>query len=599
VAVIKRLAGYLGPYWKTLIITCTLLVLNIAFSLLPPLFQRQIIDQVIGQRAMGGLLVLVGGLIVVYAVAGLTEFGDQYLRHTLGERFICDLRVRLYGHLQRLSLSYFEHTSTGELMSRVTNDVNAMEQFVTHGVVLTAIDGLRLLGSAAVLLVLDWRLALVAFLPIPIVVYGLRRYNRRARPIYRRVRRRLADINAKLQDNLAGIRVVQAFGQEGSELGRFSSVSENYYQERVSVIRAWSTFFPALSFVSSVGAALLLGAGAYMVVKGQTSLGTLVAFLSYSTFLYDPLRRLTEIDNILQEAIAAGERIFEMIDEVPEIKDAPDAIALERIQGDVVFEDVHFSYDADGCAAGGDGSAAAVRNEEVLRDINFHMKPGEMVALVGPSGAGKTSIANLLCRFYDPTQGRVLVDGCDLRALRLGSLRRHVAVVLQDTFLFNASVRQNLLYGKPDATQEELIAAARAAYAHEFISQMPEGYDTEIGERGVKLSGGQRQRLALARAILADPRILILDEATSSVDAEAEYLIQQALEQVMIGRTSLVIAHRLSTIRNADKIIVVDEGRIREVGNHDELLNRGGLYSQLYQRQLELTITGLDQASLN
>jgi subfamily B ATP-binding cassette protein MsbA len=599
VAVIKRLAGYLGPYWKTLIITCTLLVLNIAFSLLPPLFQRQIIDQVIGQRAMGGLLVLVGGLIVVYAVAGLTEFGDQYLRHTLGERFICDLRVRLYGHLQRLSLSYFEHTSTGELMSRVTNDVNAMEQFVTHGVVLTAIDGLRLLGSAAVLLVLDWRLALVAFLPIPIVVYGLRRYNRRARPIYRRVRRRLADINAKLQDNLAGIRVVQAFGQEGSELGRFSSVSENYYQERVSVIRAWSTFFPALSFVSSVGAALLLGAGAYMVVKGQTSLGTLVAFLSYSTFLYDPLRRLTEIDNILQEAIAAGERIFEMIDEVPEIKDAPDAIALERIQGDVVFEDVHFSYDADGCAAGGDGSAAAVRNEEVLRDINFHMKPGEMVALVGPSGAGKTSIANLLCRFYDPTHGRVLVDGCDLRALQLGSLRRHVAVVLQDTFLFNASVRQNLLYGKPDATQEELIAAARAAYAHEFISQMPEGYDTEIGERGVKLSGGQRQRLALARAILADPRILILDEATSSVDAEAEYLIQQALEQVMIGRTSLVIAHRLSTIRNADKIIVVDEGRIREVGNHDELLNRGGLYSQLYQRQLELTITGLDQASLN
>src|SRR5450759_1487799 len=597
-AVIKRLAGYLGPYWKTLIATCTLLVLNIAFSLLPPLFQRQIIDQVIGHQALGGLLVLVGGLIVVYAVAGLTEFGDQYLRHTLGERFICDLRVRLYGHLQRLSLSYFEHTSTGELMSRVTNDVNAMEQFVTHGVVLTAIDGLRLLGSAAVLLVLDWRLALVAFLPIPIVAYGLRRYNRRARPIYRKVRRRLADINAKLQDNLAGIRVVQAFGQEGSELGRFSSVSENYYQERVSVIRAWSTFFPALGFASSAGGALLLGAGAYMVVKGQLSLGTLVAFLSYSTFLYEPLRRLTEIDNILQEAIAAGERIFEMMDEVPEIKDAPDAIALERIQGDVVFEDVHFRYDADGSAAGSDGSAA-VRSEEVLHDIDFHMKPGEMVALVGPSGAGKTSIANLLCRFYDPTHGRVLVDGCDLRALQLGSLRRHVAVVLQDTFLFNASVRQNLLYGKPNATQEELVAAARAAYAHDFISQMPDGYDTEIGERGVKLSGGQRQRLALARAILADPRILILDEATSSVDAEAEYLIQQALEQVMIGRTSLVIAHRLSTVRNADKIIVVDEGRIREVGNHDELLNRGGLYSQIYQRQLELTITGLDQASLN
>jgi ABC-type multidrug transport system fused ATPase/permease subunit len=597
-AVIKRLAGYLGPYWKTLVVTCVLLVLNIGFSLLPPLFQRQIIDQVIGQQNLSTLPVLIAGLIVVYGLGALTEFGDQYLRHTLGERFICDLRVRLYGHLQRLSLSYFEHTSTGELMSRVTNDVNALEQFVTHGVVLTAIDGLRLLGSAALLLYLDWRLALVAFLPIPIVAWGLRHYNRRARPIYRRVRRTLADINAKLQDNLAGIRVVQAFAQERSELGRFSNKSESYYRERVGVIRAWSTFFPALGFVSMAGGALVLGVGAYMVVMGQLTTGTLVAFLAYSAFLYDPLRRLTEIDNILQEAIAAGERIFEMMDEVPEIKDAPDAVALEHIQGDVVFEDVHFSYDA-GAAASHDGAAPTARTEEVLHDIEFHMQPGEVVALVGPSGAGKTSIANLLCRFYDPTHGRLLVDGHDLRTVQLASLRQHVAVVLQDTFLFNASVRDNLLYGKPDATQDELEAAARAAYAHDFISQMPEGYQTEIGERGVKLSGGQRQRLALARAILADPRILILDEATSSVDAEAEFLIQQALDQVMVGRTSLVIAHRLSTVRNADKIIAVDEGRIQEVGSHEELVGRGGLYSQLYQRQLELATTGLDQQSLN
>jgi ABC-type multidrug transport system fused ATPase/permease subunit len=610
--VIKRLLGYLGPYWKRLIITCSLLVLNIAFTLLPPLFQRQIIDQVIGQRDLSRLALIIGGLILVYAGGSLSEFGDQYLRHTLGERFICDLRVRLYGHLQRLSLSYFEHTSTGELMSRVTNDVNALEQFVTHGVVLTAIDGLRLLGSAVVLLCLDWRLALVAFLPIPAIAYGLRRYNERARPIYRKVRRRLAEINAKLQDNLAGIRVVQAFGQEPAELSRFSNVSENYYQERVTVIRTWSTFFPALGFMSSTGSALLLGAGAYMAARGQLSLGTLVAFLSYSAFLYDPLRRLTEIDNILQEAIAAGERIFEMMDEVPEIKDAPDALAIEQVKGEVVFEDVHFSYDANragsdragdgrgGNDGAGDGQAGSGRSgEEVLHDIDFHMKPGEVVALVGPSGAGKTSIANLLCRFYDPTHGRVLVDGHDLRGLEVASLRRHVAVVLQDTFLFNGSVRENLLYGKPDATAEELAAAARAAYAHDFIMQMPEGYDTEIGERGVKLSGGQRQRLALARAILADPRILILDEATSSVDAEAEYLIQQALEQVMVGRTSLVIAHRLSTIRNADKIIAVQDGRIREIGNHAELLGRGGLYSQLYQRQLELATSGLDAASLN
>jgi len=325
--------------------------------------------------------------------------------------------------------------------------------------------------------------------------------------------------------------------------------------------------------MAAIGGVMVLGAGAWMVINGQLSLGTLVAFLAYVTSFYDPLRRLTEVDNTFQEAIASGERIFELLDEVPEIQDAPDAIALDEIEGDVVFDDVHFRY-------GGGG--------EVLHDVEFHMAPGEVVALVGPSGAGKTSIASLLCRFYDPIHGRILVDGHDLRRVQIRSLRRHVAVVLQDTFLFNTTVRENLLYGKPDAGEAEMIAAARAAYAHEFIERLPQSYDTEIGERGVKLSGGQKQRLALARAILADPRILILDEATSSVDAEAEYLIQQALDEVLKGRTALVIAHRLSTIRNADKIIALEEGRIREVGDHHELLARGGLYSQLYQRQLEL-----------
>jgi ABC-type multidrug transport system fused ATPase/permease subunit len=494
----------------------------------------------------------------------------------LGARFIFDLRVRIYQHLQRLSLSFYEQTSTGELMSRVTNDVNALESFVTHGVALTTVDLLRLLGACVILIVLNWKLALWMLAPIPLIVVGLRIFNQKVRPIYRQARDRLGDINAGLQDNLTGIRVIKAFVQETSELEEFRQASDRYRQERVRSIRMWSTVFPMLRFLALLGSALVLGFGAQMTVLGELTVGTLVAFLSYSTSFYEPLRRLTEVDNIFQQAIAAGERIFELLDQTPNIRSEPDATVLEQIEGRVAFEHVNFRYEDE------------EEEGHVLRDVTFDMEPGEVVALVGPSGAGKTSIARLLCRYYDPNDGRVLVDGHDLREVDLHSLRQHVAVVLQDTFLFNTTVRDNLRYGNPDATQAELDAAAEAAYAHEFISQLPEGYDTAIGERGVKLSGGQKQRLALARAIVTDPRILILDEATSSVDAEAEYLIQKALDEVMKGRTSLVIAHRLSTIRNADKIIALEDGRIREVGDHDELLAKDGLYSHLYRRQLEL-----------
>jgi ABC-type multidrug transport system fused ATPase/permease subunit len=332
-----------------------------------------------------------------------------------------------------------------------------------------------------------------------------------------------------------------------------------------------------------------------MVVQGSLSLGTLVAFLAYITSFYEPINRLTEVDNVFQEAVAAGERIFDLLDEAAQIKDEPDAVELPSLRGEVIFDDVHFRYGDEGPSTDQDGDRAGERERrDVLHDVDFHMAPGEVVALVGPSGAGKTSIANLLCRFYDPIHGRITVDGYDLRRVKLASLRKQVAVVLQDTFLFNSTIRDNLLFGKPDASEDELIAAAKAAYAHEFVDALPDGYDTEIGERGIKLSGGQKQRLALARAILADPRILILDEATSSVDAEAEYLIQQALDAVLRGRTALVIAHRLSTIRNADKIIALEEGRIVEVGDHRELMQRGGLYSQLYRRQLELAVIGED-----
>ncbi len=571
--ILKRLFLFLIPYWKTLLISIVLLLGRAGLELAPPLFQRTIVDEIISTRDLARLGVTIGALVIAFGLQQLVNGGDMYIRHALGAKFILDMRVRLYAYLQRLSLSFFECTSTGELMSRVTNDVNALERFVTHGSALTAVDLLRLVGGAIILFALDRRLALLVLLPVPVLAVALRYYNTRIRPIYRRARARLGDINARLQDSLSGIQVIQAFGQEARELDRFADESENYYQARVQGYRYWATFFPAMRFVASMGTVIVLGVGAAMTVRGELSLGTLVAFLSYITSFYQPINRLTEIDNVFQEAIAAGERIFELLDETLDIEDAPDAIELPPTRGRVVFDDVHFCY--------GTG-------DEVLHDVEFEMVPGEVVALVGPSGAGKTSIANLLCRFYDPVHGHITVDGYDLRKIKLASLRGQVAVVLQDTFLFNSTIRKNLLYGKPDATQEELVAAAEAAYAHEFIVELPNGYDTEIGERGVKLSGGQKQRLALARAILADPRILILDEATSSVDAEAEYLIQQALDSVLRGRTALVIAHRLSTIRNADKIIALEEGRIIEVGGHRELMDRGGLYSQLYRRQLEL-----------
>ena len=585
---LKRLLNYVKPYWKTLFIAALMLIIGTGLSLIPPLIQRSIIDDVIGHGRLDLLLTLLGLLIASYALQQLVGFVEQYLRHVLGAQFIYDLRVRIYNHLQNLSLSFYEQTSTGELMSRVTSDVDALENFVTHGVAMTAVDLLRLVGASIVLLTLEWRLACLVLLPVPIIVIGLRRFNLHVRPIYRKARDRLGEINARLQDNLTGIRVIQAFVQEKFELDNFRQASRNYYHERVRSIRAWSTLFPILRFLVLLGSALVLGGGTWMIVNRQLTLGTLVAFLTYATSFYDPLHRLTEIDNIIQQAIASGDRIFELLDQDSEIQDMVEALPLKTIQGDVVFDNVDFNY-------GDELVDMEQENRHVLNGVSFHIAPGEVVALVGPSGAGKTSIARLLCRFYDPIQGEVRVDGQNIRSVQLSMLRQHVAVVLQDTFLFNTSVKENLCYGKPDATDEEIQAVAKTAFAHDFIMQLPDGYDTEIGERGVKLSGGQKQRLSLARAILADPRILILDEATSSVDAEAEYLIQRALDEVMKGRTSLVIAHRLSTIRNADKIIALEKGHIREIGDHAELLARGGLYSNLYQRQLSLTAHGISQ----
>lgn len=578
-AILRRLFALLAPYWRQIVISAVLLVFRAGLELMPPLFQRVIIDEIIGTGNLARLGLFLGGLLGVYALTQLVNIGDNFIRHALGEKFILDLRVRLYAYLQRLSLSFFERTSTGELMSRITNDLAALEHFVTHGSALTAVDLIRLAGGMVILFFLDARLALLVIIPIPILAVSFRYYNTRIRPVYRQVRARLGNLNARLQDSLSGMQVIQAFGREEEEEERFVVESENYYHARVKGIRYWSTFFPAMRFVASIGIVIVLGAGTVMVVRNELTLGTLVAFLSYITAFYQPINRLTEVDNIFQQAIAAGERIFELMDEESDIQEAPHPVAFGKINGEITFQNVHFRY--------GDG-------EEVLQDVSIHISPGEVAALVGPSGAGKTSIANLLCRFYDPSRGHIAIDNKDLRTVGLTDLRHQVGVVLQDIFLFNTTIRENLLYGNPGATEAEILSAAKTAFAHDFIMNLPNGYDTEIGERGVKLSGGQKQRIALARAILADPRILILDEATSSVDAEAEYLIQQALESVLKGRTAIVIAHRLSTIRNADKIIALAKGKVVEMGNHQELLDKGGLYSQLYNRQIELATIGAE-----
>jgi ABC-type multidrug transport system fused ATPase/permease subunit len=552
-----------------------ILLLEISFELSTPIIQKIIIDEVLVKSDYQQLISLLLILLSLYALKQIANYLQNYYRHVLGGQFILNLRVRMYAHLQKLSLSYFEKTSTGELMSRVTNDVNALENFVTHGAAFLIIDFLRLSGAVVILLLINWRLALLVFIPIPIIALSLRSFNAKIRPVYRTVRARLGDINAKLQDNLSGIKVIQIFRQEDKELQVFGDESEKYFHAQVSAIKLWSGFFPAMGFLSSLSTILVLGAGSWMVINQQLSLGGLVAFISYLVFLFAPIHRLIDIDNVFQEAIAAGERIFEVLDQQTTIVDAPGTQAIDNLSGKIEFNQVTFSYTG---------------NEKVLQDVSFTINPGETVALIGPSGAGKSSIANLICRFYDPDQGVVRLDGHALDSIPLATIRSQIAIVLQDTFLFNSTIRENLIYGNPNASEDAMIEAAKTAYAHDFIMNFPHLYDTEIGERGVKLSGGQKQRLALARAILMNPRIIILDEATSSVDAEAEYLIQQALDAVLKNRSALVIAHRLSTIRNADKIIAIDQGKIVEIGNHDDLIQQNGLYKKLVEKQLSYTI---------
>ncbi|MDO8588846.1 MAG: ABC transporter ATP-binding protein [Armatimonadota bacterium] len=571
----RRLLQFLKPHWRQVILGVAALVAVTLVSLLPPLFTRYIFDRIIAHAASMSRPALVSRLVSVsawlagvYAAIWVLTFTRSYVMHVLGERFILDLRKRVYAHLQMLSLSYFESRQTGELMSRVTNDSEVVEEFVTHAADMVIADALRLVVSVSILIYLSPQLTVVALVPAPLLGFAAFKFGRAMRKMYRTVRERLAEMNAKLQDNLSGIRVIKSFTREDYEYDRFAREATDYYTMRVRITRMWTLYFPSVEFVVQSAGAAVIVYGAWLLATGGVSIGTLLAFLQYMIGFFQPVSSIARVNDTIQRALAAADRIFEILDAEQEVRDAPDAVEMPPIRGQVEFRNVCFKY--------GTG-------EQVLTNIHIHAKPGEMVALVGPSGAGKTSIINLIPRLYDPTEGAVLVDGVDVRTVTQESLRGQIAVVLQDTFLFNGTVKENIAYGKLDATDAEVEEAARAANAHEFITAMTEGYETQIGERGIKLSGGQRQRLAIARAILADPKILILDEATSSVDSESEYLIHKAMDHLMQGRTTFVIAHRLSTVKHADSIITLQGGRVVETGDHKTLLEADGAYSQMYE----------------
>jgi ATP-binding cassette subfamily B protein/subfamily B ATP-binding cassette protein MsbA len=543
-------------------------------GLIPPLVIRALVDEVLPHPDQHGRLAgIVALLVLVQVVSAGMVAGQLWMMHLVSYGFSRLVRGDLYDHLQRLSLNYYESRQTGEMMSRLTADVEEVRLFVEHGADSLFSDSLKLVGIAMVLVWLNPRLAVVALLPVPVMGLLLARFMGQVRPLQRRTREALGEVSARLQDNLSGIRVIKAFSQESRESRRWQELVAAHHGAQLGALTIWGRYNPSLALLNGLGGVLVLGIGARLVMAGELTLGALFAFLSYVAMFYQPIRALVTVSETMQSALATSERLFDILDEQPDVVDATDAAALPPLKGHVVFHNVSFRY--------GTG-------EEVLTGINLEARPGELVALVGRSGAGKTTLVNLLARFYDPTAGSITVDGFDLRHVRQRSLRAQIAMVLQDTFLFNGTVAENIAYGCPEADPEDIERAARLANAHEFIQTLPGGYETQIGERGVKLSGGQKQRLAIARAVLVDPAILILDEATSSVDSEAEMLIQQAMERVMRGRTTFVIAHRLSTVKHADKIVALEEGKVAEVGDHASLLGRDGVYRQLHEFQYAL-----------
>lgn len=567
-----RILTYLKPHRKRLGLTYLCIAAVTLLNLLIPWIIRQVIDVGLARGDTGYVLQMAFLVVGVAAGRVIFSFGQRFGMESSGQMVSYDVRNQVYNHIQRLSFSYHTHAQTGQLMSRMSEDVGAIQRFVS-GALLDSLSIALMLGFIIIILIqMNWQLALLALIPMPFLGLSVQYLANQMRPKWKQVQQDFAQVTTVLQENLTGVQVVRAFAREPYEIEKFDTANSTYMRTRLSTIRFWGSSSPFMGFLVACSVALTFWFGGPMVAAGTISLGTLVAFNSYILMLSGPVQRLGNTVNLTAEAFACADRIFEVLDTPFEIRDSPNAAVLATVQGRVQFEHVDFKY-SDG-------------RQPTLTDINLDAQPGQVVALVGHTGAGKSTLINLILRFYDVTAGRVLIDGYDVRYVTLESLRSRIGVVLQDTLLFSATIRENIAYGRPDASEEEIVIAAKAAQAHDFVMSFPKGYETEVGERGITLSGGQRQRIAIARALLVDPRILILDDSTSSVDMETEHLIQQALGTLMKGRTSFVIAQRLTTVKSADQVLVLDHGRIVERGTHEELLREAGPYREIYDLQL-------------
>lgn len=566
-----RIFSYVRPYWRRVIVLYVALFAALGIQLFIPLVLAEAIDDGIVARD-AGLLVRAAFLIVgLTLLQGLFTFVRAYVAQALAEQVAFDLRNEVYVHLQALPFAFYDRAQTGQLMSRATEDINNIRSMLVLSMRALVLAIGTMATVAVILFRIDARLAAIALVPLPFLLWYSVRFGIAIRPMFFKVQQQFGVMTSALQENVSGFRVVRAFAQEQAESARFEADLEELFERNLRAARRWSFAYPMTLFMSGLGLAAVLWFGGYQVLVGALSIGTLVAFSRYLTLMNEPVRWLGFVVNRIAKAIASGERIFETLDTRPAVAERPGAIPLPRARGEVRFEGVSFTFPG--------------AKRPALDEVSFTAHPGTVTALVGPTGSGKSAIISLIPRFYDPRIGRVLVDGHDVRDLTLDALRGQIAIVHQETFLFSLSIRDNIAYGREEATLEEVIAAAKAARAHDFIMAMPEGYGTEIGERGVTLSGGQKQRIAIARAILLDPRILILDDATSSVDTETEQEIQRALRALMEGRTSFVIAQRLSTVQHADQILVLARGRIVARGTHADLLARKGFYREMHELQ--------------